>query len=317
MNRTSRRRLGTTDLDVFPLNLGGNPFGWTADRDATFAVLDAYRAAGGNFVDTADVYNKWVDGHVGGESERLIGEWLASRRCRDEFIVATKVGMGGPDLGGRGLSPDQVKRGCEASLERLGIERIDLYYAHEDDPATPLENTMRAFDTLVREGNVRVIGGSNYTAARLQEALDVSARNGFASYAVFQTRYNLVLRDDYEGALADVCTKYALGVCTFPALASGFLTGKYPADQKATGARAGGAQRYLDNPTAVARLERVKAVAKKHGATPAQVALAWQLHQPIVTTPIASATSAAQVEELSASVDLGLDADDLKQLGAP
>jgi len=316
MSRATRRPLGRTGFEVFPLNLGGNPFGWTADPDATFAVLDAYREAGGNFIDTADVYNKWVTGHVGGESERLIGEWLASRRCRDEFIVATKVGMGGPDLGGKGLSPDQVMRGCEASLKRLGIERIDLYYAHEDDPVTPLADTMRAFDALVREGKVRAIGGSNYTAARLQEALDVSARDGFASYGVFQTRYNLVLRRDYEGALADVCTAHHLGVCTFPALASGFLTGKYRTDEKATGARAGGAQRYLDDPGAVALLAQVKAVAKKHGATPAQVAIAWQLHQPIVTTPIASATSAAQVQELVGAIDLALDHEDLKQLGA-
>jgi aryl-alcohol dehydrogenase (NADP+) len=315
MVSSPRRRLGRTDLEVFPLNLGGNPFGWTADREATFAVLDAYHAAGGNFVDTADVYSNWAAGHVGGESETLIGEWLASRGCRDAFVVATKVGMGGPDLG-KGLSADQVRRGCEASLKRLGIERIDLYYAHQDDPVTPLDETMRAFDALVREGKVRTIGASNYTAARLAEALDASARHGLASYTVLQTRYNLVWRGDYEGALAELCTAGGLGVCTFPALASGFLTGKYRTDEKATGPRAGGAQRYLDDPTAVMRLERVKAVAKRRGATPAQVALAWQLHQPIVTTPIASATSAAQVRELVAAVDLALDADDLEHLGA-
>jgi aryl-alcohol dehydrogenase (NADP+) len=312
---TRTRRLGGTDLEVSPLNLGGNPFGWTADRDATFAVLDAYRAAGGNFLDTADVYNKWVPGHVGGESETLIGEWLASRRCRDAFIVATKVGMGGPDIG-KGLTNDQIARGCDASLRRLGIERIDLYYAHEDDPATPLTETMTAFDALVRAGKVRWLGGSNYTAPRLKEALDVSQEHGLAGYAVLQTRYNLVAREEYEGALAGVCTKRGLGVCTFPALASGFLTGKYPTDQKAIGPRAGNAQRYLDDPMAIARLERVRAVANKHGATPAQVAIAWQLHNPLVTAPIASATSAAQVKELMASIDLELDADDLQRLNA-
>lgn len=315
LTSVTRRRLGGTDLEVFPLNLGGNPFGWTADRDATFDVLDAYREAGGNFLDTADVYSNWVQGHVGGESERLIGEWLSSRACRGDFIVATKVGMGGPDVG-KGLSPEQVRRGCEASLERLGLERIDLFYAHVDDAATPLEETLQAFDVLVRQGKVRVIGASNYTAARLAEALDVSARLGLTSYAVLQTRYNLVKRDEFEGALAEVCSARSLGVCTFPALASGFLTGKYRTGEKATGARAGGAQRSLDDPVAVARLERVRAVAKKHGATPAQVALAWQLHQPLVTAPIASATSAAQVQELSSSVELRLDADDMATLDA-
>jgi len=309
------RRLGRTDLEVSPLNLGGNPFGWTADRDATFAVLDAYRAAGGNFLDTADVYSKWAPGHVGGESETLIGEWLASRRCRDAFIVATKVGMGGPDIG-KGLAKDQISRGCDASLQRLGIERIDLYYAHEDDPVTPLAETMTAFDALVRAGKVRWVGGSNYTAPRLNEALEVSRAHGLAAYAVLQTRYNLVKREEYEGALADLCSERGVGVCTFPALASGFLTGKYPTDQKATGARAGAAQRYLDDPTAVARLERVRAVASKHGATPGQVAIAWQLHNQLVTTPIASATSAVQVNELMASIDLELDAGDLGLLNA-
>ncbi len=310
---TRLRRLGRTDLEVSPLNLGGNPFGWTADRDATFAVLDAYRAAGGNFLDTADVYNKWVPGHVGGESESLIGEWLASRRCRDEFVVATKVGMGGPDIG-KGLAKDQIARGSAASLRRLGVERIDLYYAHEDDPATPLIETMTAFDMLVRAGKVRWVGGSNYTASRLKEALEVSKEHGLAAYSVLQTRYNLVKRDEYEGALATLCMEHELGVCTFPALASGFLTGKYPTDQKAAGARAGNAQRFLDDPAAVARLERVREVAGKHGATPAQIALAWQLHKPFVTAPIASATSAAQVKELMGSLALELDADDLRRL---
>jgi aryl-alcohol dehydrogenase-like predicted oxidoreductase len=315
MTRPLTRRLGRTDLEVFPLNLGGNAFGWTADREATFAVLDAYREAGGNFLDTADVYSNWVPGHAGGESERLIGAWLSSRGCRDEFIVATKVGMGGPDLG-KGLSPDQVKRGCEASLGRLGIERIDLFYAHQDDAATPLEQSLRALDALVREGKARVIGASNYTAPRLAEALDVSARHDLASYGVLQTRYNLVVRGEYEGALSELCLARGLGVCTFPALASGFLTGKYRAGEKATGARAGGAQRYLDDPAAMARLERVRAVASKHGATPAQVALAWQLHQPFVTAPIASATNASQVRELASSVELRLDARDMATLDA-
>jgi aryl-alcohol dehydrogenase (NADP+) len=313
MNNAPRRRLGHTDLQLFPLNLGGNVFGWTADREATFAVLDVYREAGGNFIDTADVYSKWAPGHIGGESEKLIGAWLTSRRCRQEIVVATKVGLGGPDLGA-GLSAEQVKRGCEASLKRLGVEHIDVYYAHKDDPATPLEETLRAFDALVREGKVRAIGASNYSAQRLEQALDISARNGFASYAVLQIEYNLVSRSSLEGALAELCTARGLGSCTYYALASGFLTGKYKKGEKPAGARAGSVQRYLDDPKAVARLEALHAIATKHGATPAQVALAWQLHKPFVTTPIASATSAAQVKELVASVQLRLDADDLMQL---
>jgi len=309
----SRRRLGRTGIDVFPLNLGGNVFGWSADRDATFAVLDAYREAGGNFIDTADVYNKWVPGHVGGESESLIGAWLASRRCRDEMVIATKVGMGGPGLTA-GLSGDHVARGAEASLARLGVDHLDLFYAHRDDPGTPLEETLRAFDALVRAGKVRAIGASNYTAARLQQALDHSSANGLATFAVVQPEYNLVSRGTLEGELAAVCTANGLAVCTYFALASGFLTGKYSAGGTATGARASGVQKFLADPVAVARLESLRAVAAKHSATPAQVALAWQLHQPFVTTPIASATSPAQVRELVASVQLRLNSDDLARL---
>jgi aryl-alcohol dehydrogenase (NADP+) len=308
MTNAARRRLGRTGLEVSPINLGGNVFGWTADRDASFAVLDAYREAGGNFIDTADVYSRWVPGHVGGESERLIGDWLRSRGCRDEMIIATKVGMAD------GLSAERVKRGCEASLERLGVERIDLYYAHKDDPATSLEETLRAFDELVRAGKVRVLGASNYVASRLEEALEVSARLGLASYAVVQPEYNLISRGAYEGALETLCEARGLGVCTYFALASGFLSGKYRKGDAPTGARAPRVARYLADPEAVARLERLLAVAAKHRATPAEVSLAWQLHRSSVTTPIASATGVAQLKELMASIQLRLDADDLRVL---
>ncbi len=310
---THRRRLGRTDIDVFPLNLGGNVFGWSADRDATFAVLDAYREAGGNFVDTADVYSKWVPGHVGGESETLIGEWLRSRGARDEFVVATKVGMGGPGLE-PGLAAAQVRRGAEASLGRLGVERIDLFYAHADDAKTPLEETLGAFDALVRAGKVRAIGASNYTGPRLEQALDVSAQNGLARYAVVQPEYNLVSRGALEGALAEVATANGVAVATYYALASGFLTGKYRKGATVGSPRAGGVQKFLDDPTAVARLDALRAVARKHGATPAQIALAWQLHKPFVTTPIASATSPAQAKELAGAVEIALDADDMREL---
>jgi aryl-alcohol dehydrogenase (NADP+) len=315
MNEPSaRRRLGRTDLQVFPLNLGGNVFGWTADRAASFAVLDAYREAGGNFVDTADTYSKWVPGHRGGESEEILGAWLEERRCRDEMIVATKVGMGGPDTGGAGLRPEQIRRACEGSLRRLRVDRIDVYYAHRDDPDTPLEESLAAFDRLVRDGKVRCLGASNYDAGRLGQALAASASAGLASFAVVQPLYNLVERDAFEGPLAALCADRGLGVCTYYALASGFLTGKYSGAEPAGGARAGRVQRHLDDARAVRLLHQVREVAARHGVTPSQVALAWQLHRPGVTTPIASATTAAQVRELVGAVGVRLDRADLELL---
>lgn len=308
-----RRRLGATDLSVFPLCLGGNVFGWTADRAASFAVLDAYREAGGNFVDTADVYSAWVPGHRGGESEEVIGAWLRERRCRGEVVIATKVGMGGPDAAA-GLSAAKIARACEGSLQRLGVERIDLYYAHRDDPATPLEETLEAFDRLVRAGKVRHLGASNYAAPRLAAALDVSARAGWAAFAVLQPEYNLVARAGYEGALADLCAARGLGVCTYYALASGFLTGKYGPGLPPPTARAGKVNALLADPRAMAVLAAVREVARAHGATVAQVALAWQLASPRVTAPIASATGAAQVRELTGALRLALTAEDVARL---
>ncbi len=316
MTQASRRRLGQTDLSVYPLNLGGNVFGWTADRAASFAVLDAYRAAGGNFVDTADVYSAWAPGHHGGESEELLGAWLRDRRCRSEMIVATKVGAGGPGLGA-GLSPDQIRRGCDASLQRLGLDHIDLYYAHRDDAGTPLPETLAAFDGLVRAGKVRWIGASNYTAPRLAEALATSRRNGLAAYTVVQPEYNLVARESLEGALAELCQREGLGVCTYYALASGFLSGKYAPGATSTSPRAARVKTYLADPRAVATLVSVRKVAARRSATAAQVAIAWQLHRPFVTAPIASATSVAQVQELLGALTVRLDAEDLAALDAP
>lgn len=302
-------------MQVFPLNLGGNVFGWSADRDASFAVLDAYFEAGGNFIDTADAYNKWVPGHTGGESERLIGEWLKSRNVRDEIIVATKVGSGGPDVEA-GLSTNKIHRAVEGSLERLGVDHIDLYYAHRDDADTPLEETLRGFDALVRAGKVRAIGASNYSAARLQQALEVSKKNGLSTYAVLQPEYNLVSRDELEGDLAKVAMSNGIAVATYYSLASGFLSDKYHKGATSNSPRAAKVQEYLDNPVAMTRLEALRAVADKHGARPAQIAIAWQLHKPFVTTPIASATKPAQVQELVEAVYIKLDADDMKRLDA-
>jgi aryl-alcohol dehydrogenase-like predicted oxidoreductase len=311
----TRRRLGHTDLEVFPVNLGGNVFGWTADRDASFAVLDAYFESGGNFIDTADAYNKWVPGHRGGESETIIGEWMRSRRNRDEIVIATKVGSGGPDAQ-EGLSADKIKRAAEGSLKRLHVEHIDLYYAHRDDESTPLEETLRAFDQLVHEGKVRAIGASNYTARRLQQALDISKQNGFSSYTVLQPEYNLVSREELEGDLANVAMTHGLAVATYYSLASGFLSGKYKPGSAPTSARSGAVQEYLNDRKAVARLEAVRNVAEKHSVKPAQIAIAWLLHKPFVTTPIASATKPEQVHDLVTAVDIKLDSEDMRRLDA-
>lgn len=307
------RSLGSTGVQVFPLNLGGNVFGWTADREASFAVLDAYRAAGGNFVDSADVYSKWVPGHRGGESEEMLGAWLRERRCAGEMIVATKVGMGGPGYEA-GLTAAQIRTACEGSLRRLGVERIDLYYAHKDDEATPLEESLRAFDDLVHDGKVRWLGASNYTAPRLREALDLQEAQGLSRFVVFQPRYNLVARADFEGPLADLCRERGLAVCTYHALASGFLTGKYGEGHAVTSPRAKGVQRFLDDPKAMAVLAALREVAAQSGATVAQVAIAWVLAQPAVTTPIASATSVGQLRDLLGAVELRLEPGALEAL---
>lgn len=308
-----RRRLGRTDLQVFPINLGGNVFGWTADRAASFAVLDAYRQGGGNFVDTADVYSRWAPGNRGGESEELLGAWLRERRCRGEVVVATKVGSGGPGLE-PGLGADQIRRGCEASLRRLGVDCIDLYYAHRDDSRTPLEETLRAFDALVREGKVRWLGASNHDAPRLREALDVSARAGLAAYAVVQPEFSLVERAGLEGPLAELCRARGLGVCTYYALASGFLSGKYGGPGAPAGPRAQAVAKYLADPAAMRALAALREVAAARGAPPAQIALAWQLHRPPVTAPIASATTPAQAADLVAAATLQLAPDELEHL---
>ncbi len=301
---------------MFPLNLGGNVFRWTADRQASFAVLDAYRAAGGNFIDTADVYSAWVPGHRGGESEELIGDWLRDRRCRSEMILATKVGAGGPGLG-PGLKRDQIRRGCDLSLQRLGVDCIDLYYAHRDDTATPLEDTLAAFDGLVRTGKVRWTGASNYTAPRLQAALETSAREGLAPYAVLQPEYNLIAREAFEGSLEELCVTRGLGVCTYYALASGFLTGKYAPGSTSTSPRMARVKNYLADPRALATLAAARDVAARHRASVAQVAIAWQLHRPAVTAPIASATSPAQLSEILGALALRLSPEDLRGLEDP
>ena len=303
-------QIRNTSLDVFPLCLGGNVFGWTADEKQSFAVLDAYAAAGGNFIDTADVYSAWVPGHAGGESETIIGRWMADRGSRDRTVIATKVGMF-PDLGG--LSAKTIRAAAEKSLRRLQMDHIDLYYAHRDDPTTPLEETLRAFDALVHEGKVRYIAASNFTEARLSEALATSGRLGLARYVALQPHYNLVHRSEYEGGLAALCAREGLACFPYYALASGFLSGKYRPSSKVESARASGAAKYLDD-RGIRVLAALDAIAAERRTTVAAVSLAWLLTRPAVVAPIASARTPEQLEELLPFISMHLRKDERKRL---
>jgi len=294
--------LGRTGLQVFPLCLGGNVFGWGADEEASFAVLDAYAEAGGNFLDTANSYSAWVPGNRGGESEAIIGRWLAARGNRGEIVIATKCGMQPP-----GLARDQILREVEGSLERLGVDRIDLFYAHQDDPGTPLEETLAAFGELVEQGAIGAIAASNHSAGRLAEALRVSEERGLPRYEVLQPRYNLIARDDYEGALADLCREEGVAVAPYTPLARGFLTGKYRPDRPfPESVRAGGMASWVRDERKLAVLATLDRVAEANGASPAQVAIAWLLARPEIVAPISSATSPEQLSELIGAADLRL-----------
>ena len=302
-----------------PLCIGGNALGWGADEEASAAVLDAYVAAGGNAIDSANIYSWWVPGNRGGESEAIIGRWLHGRADRDDLVIATKVGMAGGPGQPKGLTREIVLRGAEESLRRLGMDRIDLYYAHEDDPETPLEETLGAFDELVRQGLVRAIAASNYPADRLAEALRLSEERGLARFEALQPPYNLVDREGYEGELQELCLAEGLGVATYYSLARGFLSGKYRPDRPLPESpRAAGVARDFMNERGLAVLETLDRVADGHGASPAQVALAWVVAQPGVTCAIASATTPDQARELMGSVELELSDDELAALtGAP
>jgi aryl-alcohol dehydrogenase-like predicted oxidoreductase len=304
------RNIPSTDLRVHPLCLGGNVFGWTADEAESFAVLDAYAAAGGNFVDTADGYSQWVPGHRGGESEEILGRWMAARGNREEIVVATKVGS---KHDRKGLAAANVRAATEESLQRLQTDRIDLLYTHRDDEVTAPEETLAALDELVHEGKVLHVAASNVSPARLEEAMAVSAREGLVRYVALQPHYNLVERD-YENGLADVCRRHDLGCLPYFALAKGFLTGKYrPGAGEVESQRAAGARAYLDE-----RGERVlaalDAVAAAREAPVAAVSLAWLAAQPTVVAPIASARTLDQLAELMAMVDLQLTAEELRAL---
>ncbi len=303
--------LSTTDLNVSRLCLGGNVFGWTADQDSSFAVLDAYVAAGGNFIDTADVYSAWADGNSGGESETIIGRWLANRD-RDDVVVATKVGM---LAGFKNQKRDTVLTAAERSLKRLGVDHIDLYYNHLDDPDTPLEETLAAYDQLVRDGKVRYVAASNFSAERLAKALEIQEREGFAKFVALQPEYNLVSRDQFEGELRDTVARHGLATVPYWSLAKGFLTGKYRPGVEVRSARANAASKYLDE-HGLQVLEVLDELAETHGTTVAAVALAWLAQQPTVAATIASARTLEQLSDLTPVLELELSQAEVDRLSA-
>lgn len=301
-----KREIGSSGIHISPLALGGNVFGWTADEATSFALMDAFVDAGGTMIDTADVYSAWVDGHVGGESETVIGEWLKRSGKRDEVVIATKVGMMA------GLKADTVAAACDASLGRLGIDTIDLYYLHKDDEATPLVETLGAYDALVKAGKIRAIGLSNFTAARISEAMAVCDENGFARPQALQPWYNLVERARYEDEFKGAVEAAGLSVLPYYGIANGFLAGKYRSkddlDKSPRGMRNIG---YLEGKGQQV-LAVMDAIAAETGAALASIALAWLMKR--ITAPIASATSLAQLSELTAAMELTLSPDQLHQL---
>ncbi|WP_426738792.1 aldo/keto reductase [Plantibacter sp. 2H11-2] len=306
----ARTTLGTSDLSVFPLNLGGNVFGWTADRQTSFDILDAYVAGGGNFIDTADGYSAWVPGNTGGDSERLIGEWQELRGNRDELVIATKVSQH-PDF--QGLAADNILKAADASLERLRTDHIDLYYAHFDDESVPLEETVTALSSLVDAGKVRHLGISNYSAARIAEWFEIVEAKGLHRPIALQPHYNLVERD-FEGELRTIAEREQLAVLPYFSLAKGFLTGKYREGSSVDSVRAEGAQAYLADHAAL--LPVLDEVAAAHGVSVATVSLAWLRSQPTVAAPIASARTVEQLPDLLASATLELSVDELAALTA-
>ncbi len=307
----TEKTLGQSGLSIEPFVLGGNVFGMTAGRDASFAILDRFAERGGGMIDTADVYSAWVPGHKGGESESMIGAWLKARGARDKILIATKVGM----MPG-GLKPDRIRDAAQGSLDRLATDTIDLYFAHKDDPDVPLDEVLGAFAELVDAGMVRAIGASNYSADRLAEALRVSDANGLPRYTVVQPELNLLDRGQYEGALQELCIAEGLGVVTYFSLASGYLSGKYRTSddlgKSPRGARVG---RYLEGKGPMV-LTAMEAIAAETGATLSQIALAWVAAQPGVTAPIASATTVEQLDDIMGSLDLALTATQRAALAA-
>jgi aryl-alcohol dehydrogenase-like predicted oxidoreductase len=308
-----KRELGKSGIQVIPLCFGGNVFGWTADEKTSFTLLDAFVDSGFDFVDTADVYSKWVPGHTGGESETIIGNWLKRGGKRDKIILATKVGKPMSD-DKKGLSKAYITKAVEDSLKRLQTDYIDLYQSHEDDTNTPLAETLETFDGLIKQGKVRAIGASNYAADRFKEALQVSKDNGFARYETLQPEYNLYDREDYEHKYESLCHENSIGVITYFSLASGFLTGKYRSEADlGKSKRGGGIKKYL-NGRGYKILAALDKVAEEYNTSQASIALAWVMARPGITAPIASATSTQQLNDLAKATQLTLSGEALELL---
>jgi aryl-alcohol dehydrogenase-like predicted oxidoreductase len=307
-----KRELGRSGIQISPFALGGNVFGWTIDKAKSFEVLDAFAAAGFQFIDTADVYSLWVPGNTGGESESILGEWMDSRKNRKQIIIATKLGKPmGTDK--KGLSARYIREAVEASLTRLKTDYIDLYQSHDDDPDVPLEETMHAFNELIREGKVRAIGASNFTAERFRKANQTSQAHGYARYETLQPSYNLYDRS-IEKDLQPLCVQEQVSLIPYYSLASGFLTGKYRSETDLKkSVRGGGVKKYMDT-KGMHILSALDKISEKYKSTPATIAIAWLMAQPAVAAPIASATNAGQLRDLLRAVDLQLDAESLEIL---
>lgn len=303
-------QIGHSSLSVAPLSLGANPFGWTADEQTSHDILDAFVAGGGNFVDTADVYSAWVDGNKGGESEAIIGQWFERSGRRDDIVVATKVAQH-PEF--PGLAPDNIKAAAEASLKRLKTDHIDLYYAHQEDPDTPIAESVAAFAELQKEGKIRAVGLSNFSAESIRAWVGAADEQGVDRPAALQPHYNLVHRSDFESKLRETAGAFDLGVMPYWALASGFLTGKYTSAESITGPRAGMVNSYV-NDQAFTVLDAVRDIASAHGVEPSTVALVWLAAQPTITAPIASARTVDQLGPILAALTLELSADEVKTL---
>jgi aryl-alcohol dehydrogenase-like predicted oxidoreductase len=305
--------LGSSNIQVVPLMLGGNVFGWTADAPTSFRILDAFVDRGFNFIDTADVYSRWLPGNHGGESETILGQWFKQSGKRDKVVLATKVGNDMGD-GKQGLAKKYILEEVEASLKRLQTDHIELYQSHKDDESTPLQETLEAYQQLIQQGKVRIIGASNYKAARLTEAIELAQKHGLPVYQTLQPEYNLYDRQDYEQNLAPVAEKFYLGVVPYFSLASGFLTGKYKTVEDTKDAKRGSrVEKYFDD-RGKKILKALDEVAAETHAKQATIALAWLLAQPTITAPIASATSTDQLESLFAAVDLKLDSSAIEKL---
>ena len=309
------REIGNSGIQVAPWALGGNVFGWTADEPTSFRILDAFVDAGFNLVDTADTYSRWIPGHVGGESETLIGKWLQQKGKRNKVVIATKVGM---DMGEgkKGLAKAYILREAEESLKRLRIDHIDLYQSHQDDPEVPLEETLEAYAQLVKQGKVRAIGASNYDSKRLGDSLAVSREKGIPRYECLQPHYNLYERADYEKNLEPLVLEKKIGVIPYFSLAAGFLTGKYRSEADLSKSPRGGGMKKYMNDRGFGILAALDGAAKDLGSTPARVALAWLIARPGITAPIASATSLKQLNEIMQAPRLKLSPTDIAALDA-